>query len=125
MSLLIPMPGIPRCPDAMNGSEAIRVMSAPTGSHIRNDSRSTKLKRRYAADATTSTPQAISASSPRSGIDPSPSAPKWTRAQTAQTVIRTARPTELSSHHVSLRPSSTSSARPTSSEATMMRAAAP
>ena len=46
MSLLTPMPGMPMCPEAMNGSEAISRVSATTGSAIRNDSRSTKRKRR-------------------------------------------------------------------------------
>ena len=46
MSLLTPIPGIPRWPEAMNGSEASSRVPATTGSAISADAPSTKLKRR-------------------------------------------------------------------------------
>ncbi len=83
------------------GSEATSRVSPITGSadqeRLAVDEAEARCRRRTRRS---STPHAISASSARSGIDPVPSAPKWSRVQTEQMTTRIARPTDVSSHQV-------------------------
>ena len=109
MSLLSPTPGMPMWPLAMNGNEASRPETRATGTAMptAGPSIDSERTRRKTIDAATrAAQQAIEvASSPGSLI------------ATEQTRIRVAKPTAPSRNEASLRPSASSTARPTSRDA--------